>query len=63
MKRADVNNVCEAPDTVITVIKVDRDFFLMFGQQRLQLLHGHSIVLSVVEREVANLQKGNAKCE
>jgi len=63
VRRADVDNVCEAPDAVITVIKVDRDFFLTFGQQRLQLLHGHSVVLGVVEREVADLQKGNAKCE
>jgi len=63
VRRADVDDVREAPDAVITIIKVERDFFLTFGQQRLQLSHGYSVVLGVVEREVADLQKGNAKCE
>jgi hypothetical protein len=43
------------------VIEVDSDGCLTFGEQRLQLLHGDSVVLGVVKCEVANLQKSMEK--
>jgi hypothetical protein len=54
------NDVCVTPDTMFKGIKVDPDGCLTSGEQRLQLLHGYSIILSVVERKVADLQKSKA---
>lgn len=55
--------MCKTPDAVIKVMKVNHDGCLTFGKQRLQLLHGHSVVLGVVERKVANLQKSKVKVQ
>ncbi len=63
MRCADVNNVCKTLDVVIKVMKVNHDSCLTFGKQRLQLLHGHSIVLGIVEHKVANLQKSKVKVQ
>jgi hypothetical protein len=52
--------VCVTPDAMFKVIEVEPNGRLTFGKQRLQLLHGYSIVLGVVERKVANLQKSRA---
>ena len=56
MGRTDVDDVRIAPDTVIQRMEVDSD--LAFVKQTLQLSHSDSIILGVVEREVANLKKG-----
>ncbi len=45
------------------VIEVEPDGHLTFGKQRLQLLHGYSVVLSIVEHKVANLQKSRANMQ
>ena len=41
-------------------IKVKPNGQLTFGKLRLQLLHGYSVVLGVVEHKVANLQNSRA---
>ena len=52
--------MCITPDTMFKVIEVEPDGCLTFGKQRLQLLHGYSVVLGIVEHKVANLQKSRA---
>jgi len=56
MRGANVDNVCITSNTVFQIIKVDGR--LASGEQRLQLFHGYSIVLGVVECEVADLEFG-----
>jgi hypothetical protein len=60
VRQADVNDVCVTPDAMFKGIEVDLDGCLMSGEQRFQLLHGYSVILSVVERKVADLQKSKA---
>ena len=42
------------------MIEVGPDGRLTLGELKLQLLHGYSVVLGIVERKVANLQKSRA---
>jgi hypothetical protein len=44
---------------VVQMIEVDSDGFLASCEQRLQLLHGDGVVLSIVEREMADLKKSS----
>ncbi len=55
--------MCVIPDVMFKVIEVEPDGHLTFGKQRLQLLHGYSVVLSIVEHKVANLQKSRANMQ
>jgi hypothetical protein len=60
---ADVNDVCVTPDVAYKVIELKVDGLLTVSELRLQLLHGYSVVLSVVECKVANLRKSKAMCK
>jgi len=42
---------------MIQMIKVDNNGRLAFAEPKLQLSHSNCIILSVVEREVADLKK------
>jgi len=54
MGGTDVDNVSIAPDMMFHQMEVDPRH-LMFGNERLKLSHCHSIVLGIVEYEVADL--------
>jgi hypothetical protein len=54
------NDVCITPDAMFNGIEVDPNGCLTSGEQKLQLSHSYSIILGVVERKVANLQKSKA---
>ena len=54
MGGTDVDNMSIAPDMMFHQIEVDPRH-LMFGNERLKLPHCHSIVLGIVEYEVADL--------
>jgi hypothetical protein len=63
VRRADVNDVCVTPDVMFNGIEVDPNGCLMSGKQKLQLSHGYSIILGVVECKVADLQKSKASVQ
>lgn len=54
MGGTDIDNVCIALDTMIYRMK-GNPRYLVFGKERLELPHCHSIVLSIVKCDVANL--------
>ncbi len=57
MGRTYVDDVRITSDTMIQMIKVDNNGRLAFAEPKLQLSHSNCIILSVVEREVADLKK------
>ena len=60
MRRTDVNDVGVAPDAIIKALEVGHSGRLTLVEFILQLFHGYSVVLGVVEGKVANLQKSKA---
>lgn len=57
MRGTDIDDVCVTPDTMVQVVKIDRNVCFTFREQRLQLSHSHRIVLGIVECKVADLKK------